>query len=99
MNLINIFKFIFLGKRAIDQFALTIATPVATETAFEKLTRENPNLFTEAHFKLMKSTDMAEAQREWEIAKVNIISEYIGEKKMNKFREEIAEVISKWLNQ
>ncbi|EKE05967.1 MAG: hypothetical protein ACD_19C00139G0003 [uncultured bacterium] len=101
--MINFIKFL-LGARAVDEWALSMATTLSTETAFEKLARENPELFKKVHFDIMSrktganyEASIAETQREWEIAKVNLISEYIGNKKIDALREELAEVVSRFL--
>jgi len=102
--MIDFIKFIFLGKRALDTWALNMATTIATEVAFEKLIRENPEVFKKLHFEIMgkKTNDhemgLAEAQRDWELGKVKIIDNYIGPKKMDELREKLAETITKFFN-
>jgi hypothetical protein len=90
----------------LNTFALNIATIVTTEIAFEKLAKENPQLFKELHFKLIgKKTgenfeaDIASSMREWELGKVEIISQYIGERRMNELRNKLALTITNFLDE
>ncbi|EKE05631.1 MAG: hypothetical protein ACD_19C00187G0019 [uncultured bacterium] len=90
----------------LDTFALNIATIATTESGFEKLTRDNPDLMTQAHFKLMAKTtgtnwegSIAEGQRDWENSKVKMVAQLFGEKRLNELRNKLALTITEFLNE
>lgn len=90
----------------LDTFALNIATIVTTETGFESLARSNPDLMAKEHFKIMGKTtgsnwegSIAEAQKEWETSKVEMVTQLFGEKRMNELRNKIALTITEFLDE
>lgn len=93
----NFIKFIF-GARAIDKFAYDMANILVLEVGFEKLIREAPETMTSEHFKVLKMTDTIEARKAWDYARVNKVSERYGDKRLDTFRNDLATLITKFIN-